>query len=144
MAAGVITYQYGSLAELREANSLLSGKLDRQAVTDTVSLDPNHLTMPVYPMHPKRLGGIYYRGNDERSPELFNGGFYRTATLEVWLSDAAGNHLQWNDEIADRNLFITFAINRAARNSRGPVQRISDQHDLPDAFPEIHDGCRSR
>jgi YHS domain-containing protein len=32
---------------------------------------------------PKGLKNTYYRGNDERSPKLFNGGNYRTATFHV-------------------------------------------------------------
>lgn len=65
-------------------------------------------------MHPPRLGGVYYRGNDERAPELFNGGYYRTATMEVWLVDREGNRLQWGHEInPDQALSIEYVIERA-------------------------------
>lgn len=56
----------------------------------------------IRPQHPPRLGGIYYRGNDERSEELYNGGFYRTATFDVRLTDAEGRALAWGDPIPDQ------------------------------------------
>ncbi len=63
--------------------------------------------------HPKRLGGVYYRGNDERNPKLFNGGYYRTANLDVWLSNSDGTRLKWDDPVDDDSLFITLQIKRA-------------------------------
>ena len=68
---------------------------------------------PPKPRHPKRLGGVYYRGNDERSAKLFNGGFYRTANMEVWLSDSDGNRLKYDDPITDDSLFVSVGIERA-------------------------------
>lgn len=75
----------------------------------------NSLEVP-YPMHPARLGGVYYRGNDERDARLFNGGFYRTATLEVWLTDSMGTHLKVGD-VVDGPLYIDFIIKRAANTT---------------------------
>lgn len=71
---------------------------------------------PQRPMHPPRLGGEYYRGNDERSPELFNGGFYRTAKFEVYLTDAEGGRLAWGDPVPDQP-HLLFAIERAAHSN---------------------------
>ncbi len=51
----------------------------------------------VIPQHPPRLGGEYYRGNDERNERLFNGGYYRTATLNLHLIDGAGEVVAWGD-----------------------------------------------
>ncbi len=76
-----------------------------------------------HPMHPPRLGGVYYRGNDERDPRLFNGGFYRTAQLEVWLTDDQGETLEWGD-VPSGDLFIDFEIRRAP-NTTGEL--FSDQ-----------------
>ena len=75
-----------------------------------LSLDAPH------PMHPPRLGGVYYRGNDERDQRLFNGGFYRTAQLEVWLTNEQGQRLQRGD-VASGDLFIDFDIKRAANTT---------------------------
>ncbi|MDZ4849021.1 MAG: c-type cytochrome domain-containing protein [Pirellulaceae bacterium] len=68
---------------------------------------------PYRPKHPPRLGGVYYRGNDERSTSLFNGGYYRTATMTVGLFDADDRQLQWNDVVENRDLFIQLVIERA-------------------------------
>ena len=51
----------------------------------------------VRPVHPPRMGGKYYRGNDERSPALFNGGYYRTATLDLQIHGPDGRPLIWGD-----------------------------------------------
>ena len=73
------------------------------------------LTAP-YPMHPPRLGGVYYRGNDERDAQLFNGGFYRTAQFEIWLTDEEGSRFKWGDSPSGE-LFINFEIQRAANTT---------------------------
>jgi len=69
---------------------------------------------PHRPKHPPQLGGTYYRGNDERSPKLFNGGYYRTATMQVGLFDANKTLLRWGDPIDDNGLFIQLIVSRAA------------------------------
>ena len=50
----------------------------------------------IRPLHPPRMRGEYYRGNDERDPALFNRGFYRTATFRVELRGADGRPLEWS------------------------------------------------
>ncbi len=82
---------------------------------------------PPYPLHPRRLGGVYYRGNDERNDALFNGGFYRTARLEVWLVDREGRQLEWGDEVTGE-LFVQFEIHRAV-NTTGELftERVMSQ-----------------
>ena len=76
-----------------------------------------NLPLPPDPMHPARLGGRYYRGNDERDPALFNGGFYRTATIDLQLSDAEGTSMQWADETSGE-LFVEIIIERAPEATR--------------------------
>ncbi len=71
------------------------------------------LLEPLRPKHPPRLGGTYYRGNDERSPRLFNGGFYRTATMHLALSDVEDRRLAWGDTLPSDELFIRLEIERA-------------------------------
>jgi hypothetical protein len=87
-----------------------------QLLTYTGPPGSSHALSAPYPMHPPRLGGVYYRGNDERDPQLFNGGFYRTAQLEVWLTDRDGTHLQW-DDVPEGALYIDFVIKRAANTT---------------------------
>ncbi len=69
--------------------------------------------MPHRPKHPRRLGGVYYRGNDERDPRLFNGGFYRTAEMRVWLADADRRELRWGSQLDSGELWIGLEIQRA-------------------------------
>ena len=73
---------------------------------------------PHHPKHPPRLGGTYYRGNDERSDELFNGGFYRTATFDVFLTDTAGNRLEWEAPVPEGELKIFLRIEKAPNTTR--------------------------
>jgi hypothetical protein len=68
--------------------------------------------IPHRPEHPPRLRGEYYRGNCERSPKLFNGGNYRTATLRVSLIDAQGRDVNYGDHIEPQSLSIRFELER--------------------------------
>lgn len=70
--------------------------------------------VPKRPQKPVAVSGSYYRGNDERSPKLFNNGNYRTAAFHVSLCDAAGSVVQPGDDVRDRNLFLRFQIDRPA------------------------------
>jgi hypothetical protein len=67
----------------------------------------------VRPHHPPRLGGEYYRGNDERSATLFNGGFYRTATMRVALCDNDHRELRWNDPAAGPRFLVRFQVEQS-------------------------------
>lgn len=106
-------YFFGMTEELAQQNEMLKAALKKSERSFTVSLEPGSLTLPPHPMHPPRMGGIYYRGNDERNPELFNGGFYRTATMEVALIDESGTKFNWNDRLTDQAMFISLTITRA-------------------------------
>lgn len=75
--------------------------------------------VPRRPQHPPRLGGEYYRGNDERDPRLFNGGFYRTAAFRVFLTNEAGTRLQIGDKLPTGPLFIDFELDRSAGTTIG-------------------------
>ena len=90
--------------------------VEAQLMTYTGPPEFQHSLAAPYPMHPPRLGGIYYRGNDERDAQLFNGGFYRTAQLEVWLTDEDGRHFKWGDAPTDE-LYVEFEIRRAANTT---------------------------
>jgi cytochrome c553 len=82
----------------------------------TATTDRSQLHEPLRPRHPPRLGGYYYRGNDERSEELFNGGFYRTATFHVHLADTEGNKIGWDEPVPDP-AFIRLEIERSPHSS---------------------------
>jgi hypothetical protein len=71
---------------------------------------------PLRPFRPPRLDGTYYRGNDVRHPALFNGGNYRTATLQLSLRDADGRKLEVGDEVGEK-LVVRLELVRAANVS---------------------------
>lgn len=68
---------------------------------------------PIRPHHPPRLGGEYYRGNDERNPSLFNGGFYLTATMRLSLCRADRSPLSTGDELDSPHCLIRLEIEQA-------------------------------
>jgi len=74
--------------------------------------------MPKRPAHEIRLGGVYYRGNDERHPKLYNGGNYRTATLTLSLCDEKLNPLGPGDPIPPEGLRVQLLIERAPLATR--------------------------
>jgi hypothetical protein len=56
---------------------------------------------------------MYYRGNDERKEQLFNGGFYRTATLQLELCDRERKPLKVGDLVPRGELFVRLQIARS-------------------------------
>jgi hypothetical protein len=89
----------------------------------------------VVPQHPPRLGGEYYRGNDERSERLFNGGYYRTATLNLHLVDELGHVLAWGD-LCPAEPHIEFRFTRAAKATKELfTERITAKIRLSDVPP---------
>jgi hypothetical protein len=68
--------------------------------------------VPVHPGIPRRLGGVFYRGNDERDPRLFNGGHYRTATFRLSLVSAT-TALVPGDAVSGKPIAVRLRIERA-------------------------------
>jgi hypothetical protein len=66
----------------------------------------------VRPLQPPAIRRTYYRGNDERSPKLFNGGFYRTATIDLTLVDSTGKEVA-TDETCTGPLTLLVDFRRA-------------------------------
>lgn len=55
---------------------------------------------------------VYYRGNDERDPSMFNGGNYLTCTFDLAIVDQDGNQLHPGDPVSEV-AFVEFRIRRA-------------------------------
>lgn len=70
---------------------------------------------PLRPRGAMGLGGTYYRGNDERSDKLFNGGYYRTATIRLALIDENDRPLLLGQQLTGSQLFVQLEIERALR-----------------------------
>lgn len=68
--------------------------------------------VPRRPDTERRVAGSFYRGNDERSPRLFNEGNYRTATFHVSLSDGDGNRVAAGSQLPAGELFVKFEVER--------------------------------
>jgi hypothetical protein len=82
---------------------------ERQVIPTTSTGEPAAYYFP----RPKQLGGIYYRGNDERNEALFNGGRYRTCTFTVSLCDAQRKPLAVGGAVPPGLLFVRLEIERA-------------------------------
>ena len=117
----VIAFQYGLLQEDANQIATLSERL--QAVEQVDTPDPTKPPFIPHPMHPPRLGGVYYRGNDERSSKLFNNGFYRTAELRIELVDATGQVLKTGDSPEDGKISVRLYIKRANGTENGMFDR---------------------
>jgi hypothetical protein len=109
----------GVLLQAREnIVQLESQLLEARSENDRLKLEASPLesknsSKAIRPKHPPRLGGTYYRGNDERNPQLFNGGYYRTATFEVTLVDSQGKKIDWGDELPSDGSLIKLDVKRA-------------------------------
>ena len=60
----------------------------------------------------KRVAASFYRGNDERSPKLFNEGNYRTAAFHVSLCNANGQPVISGHPLPDHQLFVRLEVER--------------------------------
>lgn len=112
-------YLYFQAKQLKDENASLKAELQslRPTIPPVIKVDARNLPLPPHPMHPPRLGGQYYRGNDERDDSLFNGGFYRTATIDLHVVNSAGERLDWNDDLSDA-LAIEIEIQRAPKATK--------------------------
>jgi hypothetical protein len=73
---------------------------------------------------PPSLKKTYYRGNDERSGLMVNGGNYRTVTFELWIEDASGEAVVRGTELRGpdgkpKGLFLGVRFIRAPETSSG-------------------------
>ncbi|MCE9560961.1 MAG: YHS domain-containing protein [Planctomycetes bacterium] len=62
---------------------------------------------------PKGIRNTYYRGNDERSEKLFNGGNYRTATFHLSVLGSTDAEIESGAKVAGQQLRIRLEIVRA-------------------------------
>jgi YHS domain-containing protein len=60
-----------------------------------------------------RLEKTYYRGNDDRSSQLFNGGIYRTCEFNISLRTQDGKTVTPGQQLRDQPLFVRVEIQRS-------------------------------
>lgn len=103
--------------------SHLSHHYTREAISDSTLEHAVHYTtfveygdppLPSRPALAPRVRASFYRGNDERSPELYNGGNYRTATFDIDLCTENGNSIAHGDQASFKKLFFRVRFRRAA------------------------------
>ncbi|MEM6796822.1 MAG: hypothetical protein AAF725_22810, partial [Acidobacteriota bacterium] len=75
--------------ELMEAQEELSRLRLRELIHNNTYYDFGDPPRPLRPPVGPRLASTFYRGNDERSDRLFNGGHYLTSSFDLSILDAA-------------------------------------------------------
>jgi hypothetical protein len=110
---GLVAYHVQRVADVER--ELKVARAQARSGTFGLSRPVNHGTGvdPQRPLHPPRLGGTYYRGNDERDKNLFNGGYYRTATFRLSLRDHENRVIQWGDSLDRNSAFVHLEVERA-------------------------------
>lgn len=74
--------------------------------------DHGYPPVPPKPDLAPRLSATFYRGNDERSGFLFNGGNYLTAQFDLWIERSDGTRVEYQDDISGQSVFLVLAIRR--------------------------------
>lgn len=106
IVTGVLGYEVYSLRSQIETSQL------EDQIHYATFYDYGYPPVPKRPDDENRLNDTYYRGNDERSPRLFNNGLYRTATFHIALVDASGKQVQVGDVVSGRELFVRLEVER--------------------------------
>jgi hypothetical protein len=110
-----------SIASLFEENALLTRRVAQ--VKGNAALEHRHVFgSPPEPFRPDKepeLESVYFRGNCERRPDLFNGGNYRTATLHLRLLGKDEQPLRVGDRVEEAGLVAEIEIVRAPNTQQG-------------------------
>lgn len=72
--------------------------------------------IPHRPNHPRRISGVYYRGNCERLAERdrdMSSGNFRTATFHVGVCDVEDTLIDVGDSVSGRELFLRVEMERS-------------------------------
>ena len=113
----VVFFLLASVLQLTWGKRRLEGDVIKSQVLRTVHhatyFDHGYPPVPPRPNAPKRLAATFYRGNDERSEFLFNGGNYLTAQFDIAIQRQNGTVVGHGDEVVGEPLLISFTIRRA-------------------------------
>ena len=72
-----------------------------------------HPPIPAKPDVPPRVQATFYRGNDERSLQLYNRGYYRTCDFNLDLCNGAGDQIGYGDELDVSDAYLRIRVVRA-------------------------------
>ena len=119
-------YRDEQQAELKAAQT----QLDRYKEID-IENDVHYATFINYGFPPRprpsnkpnSLSAVYYRGNDERTDTMFNGGQYLTVTFELQLETEDGQPIEFGQSLGDQKPWLAIRFIRAADTSAGYYTR---------------------
>lgn len=100
------------LAHRRTRESIAESELEHE-VHYAVFQEYGDPPTPSRPDRDPALRSVFYRGNDERNPALFNGGHYRTTTFHLGVCDRDGRPLDHGDRAEGADLFLHVELERA-------------------------------
>jgi YHS domain-containing protein len=104
---GVLIYALrGELDETKDELGRMNTRLYEQSLIETVHgptfAEFGYPPIPARPKLPSTLEDTYYRGNDERTPKLFNNGYYRTSTFHIRVDGVPADRFVGGKELAVR------------------------------------------
>ncbi|MDA8018357.1 MAG: hypothetical protein MPN21_13005 [Thermoanaerobaculia bacterium] len=102
----------GARSELQEAQQELQLARWKELIHNNTYYDYGNPPRPLRPPVEPRLQATFYRGNDERSDNLFNGGNYLTSYFDLSIVDAAGDPIEAGEDVSGRELALRFQIRR--------------------------------
>ncbi|MCH2059180.1 MAG: hypothetical protein MK183_01010 [Verrucomicrobiales bacterium] len=123
MARRALPLWLGLLLGAEAISAHLMHHITRKSIRDSTLEHAIHYTtfveygdppLPSRPDIPPRVNAVFYRGNDERNPSLFNGGNYRTATFHIDLCTQDGDPVIHGDPVHFKSLFFRVRFQRAA------------------------------
>ena len=93
---------------------------DRDLIHYATFLNHGNPPIPRPSQLPSGLQKTYYRGNDERSTDMTNGGNYRTVTFDLWLENIQGKRIIPDSSVQpESELFLVIQFIRSPDTSDG-------------------------
>lgn len=114
IVAGAFAITLTWCLRMYQANEHLKLEVVKQKASSEIHLATYYdYGVPPVPNNPQlqpKLSRSFYRGNDERSPVLFNGGNYQTAQFDLEIQHADGTPVRIGDELTRETLFLKYTI----------------------------------
>ena len=86
-------------------------------IHSTTFLEYGSPLIPAISKQPASLKKVYYRGNDERNPALFNGGNYRTAEFIIDLCNKSNEPINYDSLVDYKNVYLRVQILKSPNTS---------------------------
>ena len=116
VVATILAFSIGHACKTRQTNQMLHVALLKEKAKSEIHLATYYdYGVPPVPNNPQvqpELSRSFYRGNDERSPVLYNGGNYQTAQFDIEIQYEDGTPVKVGDRLTDKPLYIQFSIQK--------------------------------